>query len=331
MFAPLRLKAALGLGGLSVRELVVRTWQRVIANEIMTRAAAVSFYAMLALVPFLGLVLTLTAQLLPDVTGTGGKTVGIGNMTTEQFRDTLREVFPNEAYKVVEDQIGRLQNRKRPHFGLLVFGFAVTVWLASSLFIAVIDAMNRIYGVTETRSYPKIYLTAFGMTILQAVMLVGSLLAIVLWPQIVGWFGFTGSTAVLATAVQWAVIFMTITLSFALTFYVAPDADQRWEWITPGSLLGVAVFLAASFGFRVYVQNFANYDKTYGSLGGVMVLLFWFWISSLVVLSSAQVNNVIEDASPLGKHYGQRVDATEALDMASIKPEPKTPPSRDSK
>ena len=197
----------------------------------------------------------------------------------------------------------------------------VAVWLASSLSIAMIDAMNRIYGVTETRSYPRIYLTAFVMTMLQAVLLIGSLLAIVLWPQIMGRLGLSGAAEIAATLVQWTVVVVTISLSFALTFYVAPDADQRWEWITPGSAVGVIFFLAVSFGFRVYVQNFANYDKTYGSLGGVMVLLFWFWISSVVVLSSAQMNKVIEDASPLGRRYGQRVDATESIDMTTIAPE----------
>ena len=321
MFPPLRLKAALSLGGLTVRQLLERTWRQANTHEIMTRAAAVSFYAMLALVPFLGLVLTLTAQLLPDVTGSGGKTVGIGNLTTEELRSTLRATIPPEAYKVVEDQIARLQNQTRPNLGLLIAGLGVTIWLASSLFLAIIDAMNRIYGVTETRSYPKIYLTAFLMTVIQAVILIGSLLAIVLWPQIVGWLGYRGTAALAATVVQWLVICLMIILSFALTFYVAPDADQSWEWITPGSFVGLAVFLAASFGFQIYVQNFANYDKTYGSLGGVMVLLFWFWISSLVVLASAQMNKVIEDASPLGKNYGQRVDATEPLDLKAITPE----------
>jgi membrane protein len=324
MFPPLRLREAFSLGGLTPRELVLRTWEKINENEIMTRAAAVSFYAMLALVPFLALVLTVLVQLLPDLTGLTGKTTGIGNMTADEFRATLKAIFPPEAYQVVEDQIVRLQNQKQPPLGLLLFSTAVTIWLASSLFVAVIDAMNRIYGVTETRSFWKIRLTAIVMTCLQAVILVGSLLTIVLWPQIVTWVGLSAPAAAVATAVQWAVVFVMVSLSFALAFYVGPDADQRWEWITPGSLGGTLVFLLASFGFRFYVQQFANYDKTYGSLGGVMVLLFWLWISSLVLLTSAQVNKIIEDASPLGKNIGQKVDPTETPDFKSMTPEPST-------
>lgn len=118
-----------------------------------------------------------------------------------------------------------------------------------------------------------------------------------------------------------------VLLSFALAFYVAPDADQRWEWISPGSLAGSLMFLGATLLFRVYVHHFANYDKTYGPLGGVMVLLFWFWISALILLGAGQINKIIEDASPLGKNIGQRLNPAEAPDFASMKPEPANPRS----
>lgn len=317
MFPPLRLREAMKLGGLSVRELVNRTWAKINDHEIMTRAAAVSFYAMLALVPFLALILTLTVQLLPDLTGLTGKPSSIGNMTADELRATLKSVFPDEAYRVFEDQISTLQKRKQPPFALLIFGLGVTVWLSSSLFVAIIDAMNRIYGVCETRSFLKIRLAAIVMTFLQAGILVCSLLVIVLWPNL----GLSWTAALLTTAVKWTTVSVMVLLSFALSFYVGPDADQRWEWITPGSVVGAFVFLLSCQGFRIYVQHFADYDKTYGSLGGVMVLLFWFWISSLVLLTSAQVNKIIEEASPLGKNYGQRVDSTDAPDLKALTPE----------
>jgi membrane protein len=198
----------------------------------------------------------------------------------------------------------------------------VTLWLASSLFVAVIDALNRMYGVHETRSFVRLRVTAILMTLLQAVILIGALVAIVAWPQLVTWMGLGRPATLLATAVQWIGVSFMVLLSFALTYYVGPDADQKWEWITPGSLIGTAIFLLVTLLFRVYVQHLAHYDRTYGSLGGVMVLLFWFWISSLVLLGAAQINKVIEDASPLGKNYGQKVDPTVTPDFATMKPEP---------
>ncbi|MHC5541619.1 YihY/virulence factor BrkB family protein, partial [Singulisphaera rosea] len=317
---PLRLREAISLGGLTVRELVVRTWKKVIENEIMTRAAAVAFYGMLALVPFLGLTLVFAVQLLPDVTGRSRASLGLGNLTVETLETTLKSLFPKEAFEVVKDQIGRMQHE--PPVGLISVGLIITIWLASSLFVAIIDAMNRIYGVVDSRPIWKLRLVAIVMTVVQAAILVGSLLAIVAWPQILRWMGLRAHEAAIATAVQGLVVFLMLLLSFALTFYFGPDAEQRWEWITPGSIAGALIFLAVTYGFRAYVQNFANYNKTYGSLGGVMVLLFWFWITSLIVLTSGQINKIIEEASPLGKAYGQKINPDVKPDFSSMSPEP---------
>jgi membrane protein len=309
----------LSLGGLSVRELAVRTWAKVNENEILTRAAAVAFYAMMALVPFLAVVLTITIELLPDLEGPSGVKIAFANMTVGELRQTLHSFFPPEASAVIEGQVTRIQ-RQRPG-GLVSVGLAVTLWLASSLFIAIIDAMDRIYGVTETRSFFKQRLTALVMTIVEAVILVGSLLAIVAWPELVTMMGMSPPAAALATAGQWVAVAVMVLFSFALCFFVGPDANQRWEWITPGSLAGTFAFLLINLGFRVYVQRFARYDQAYGSLGGVMMLMFWFWLSSLVLLTAGQVNKLIEDASPLGRKIGQKDVPALAPDFEAVKPE----------
>ncbi len=323
MNLPTRLRAALCLGGLSVQELSIRTWRAIDTHEIQTRAAAVSFYAMLALVPFLGLVLTLAVQLLPDLTGTANQPNGIGDLTVEQFRATLQRALPREASLEIEQQISRIQSG--PPIGLISIGLAITVWMSSSLFVAVIDAINRIFGVTERRSFIKLRLIAIAMTIIQAAILIGSLLAIVGWNWILNWLKLGDSAAILATATLYLTVFLMVLMTFALTFFVAPDAQQKWEWITPGSIAGSILFLIATYGFRIYVQNFANYDRSYGTLGGVMILLFWFWISSLILLGAAQVNKIIEEASPLGKNYGQRVEVGDTPDFKAIASVPANP------
>ncbi len=319
MSPPIRLRQAMSLGGLSIREVGLRTWRQMNENEILTRAAAVAFYAMLAVVPFLALVLTLAVQALPDINA-GPHAQGVGQLTVGELQASLEAALPAEATKVVEDQIARIQ--KEPPVGLLSVGLAVTLWLASSLFLAVIDAMDRIYGVKETRSFVRLRLTAIVMTLIEAVILIGSLVAVVAWPQILGWLGLSEVAAALATAVQIAVIVIMILLSLALCLYVGPDANQRWEWITPGSLLGTLAFLGITFGFRYYVQTWGGYDKTYGSLGGVMVLLFWFWLTSVVLLVSAQMNQIIEQASPLGRSRGNRSGTPPAEDSLALVPDP---------
>jgi len=305
------------------RELAVKTWRAMDDHEIQTRAAAVSFYAMLAMVPFIGLVLTLSVQLLPDLTGASARAKGLGDKAVEQFTATLDRTLPPEAADEIKDEIVNIQ--KNPPVTLISIGLAVTIWLASSLFVAVIDAMNRIYGVKERRGFIKLRLIAIFMTIVQAAILIGSLLAIVGSNLLLNHLGLGGSASSLATMALYFTVLVMVLLSFALTFYVAPDADQSWEWITPGSVVGSILFLGSTLLFRIYVHNFANYDKTYGPLGGVMVLLFWFWISSLILLGAAQVNKLIEEASPLGKNYGQRFNHAEAPDFEAMKAEPANP------
>jgi membrane protein len=230
--------------------------------------------------------------------------------------------LPSEAYQLAEDQIARLQKelRHRPPFGLLALSVAITLFLASSHFTAVIDAMNRIYGVLETRSLVKIRLVAVAMTIVQAAILICSLIAIVAGPEILAWLRVRSDVQLIAALIQWPIIVVMLLLSFALTFYVGPDAEQKWEWITPGSVVGTVGLLIFTLLFRVYVQHFADYDKTYGSLGGVMVLMFWFWASAFLLLTAGQMNKVIEDASPLGKDFGRKTDPTVPPDFKALEP-----------
>ncbi len=324
MFPPTQLRQAFAFGGLTPVELAKRTWRSIDDHEIQTRAAGVAFYAMLALVPFIGLILTLAVQLLPDLSGVAGVSRGIGDQTLEQFRSTLDEALPPEASKQIEAEIVHLQHE--PPVGIISFGILITLWLSSSIFLAVIDAMNRIYGVKERRGFIKLRLLAIAMTIVQAGILIASLVAIVASQYLFSKLHLGATGSVLATIALYASVFFMVLISFGLTIYVAPDAHTSWEWITPGSLLGTCLFIGVTLLFRVYVHNFANYDKTYGPLGGVMVLLFWFWISALVLLASAQMNKVIEEASPLGKNVGQRINPAQTPEFEAMKPEPYTGP-----
>jgi len=293
-----RLWAAFHLGGLSVRELAIRTWDRINRHEILTRAAAIAFYGIAALVPFLAMVITLTAYLLPppvrqQMSGTSRPT---GPM------DDMLAVLPGDAASVVAKEIQRLQ--EGPPVGLLSFGLVATLWLSSSLFVAVMDAMNRILGVEERRPYWKQRLEAVGMALSQGAILIVSFVTILGWRLILHHLNVGEFTAVLVTTAHAILVFLIFLISFALALYFAPDADQCWEWITPGSLAGSVVLLVVSVAFRVYVQRWGNYSATYGSLAGIVVLMSWAWLCALTLLTAAEVNKVIKDASPLGDTCG---------------------------
>jgi membrane protein len=286
MPARARPRSSLSLNGLSARQLAIRTWERMEGHDAMIWAAAIAFYALFATVPLLALFLVVTVLQLPDLSGAGGRTSGLGDLTVDQLEATLKSLFPSEAYVLVRDQIARIQSE--PPVGLISVAVAVALWMVLSLSLTVIDALNRTFGVAETRSFVKLRLTALALTLLQAAVLLGSLVAIVAWPQILRALGLesSGSVALVATVVRWIAVFLTVLLSFALTFNVGPAARQRWVWITPGTLAGSVAFLVFSYLFRVYVRDYGSYDRAYGTLGGIMVLLFWYWIVGMVLLGA---------------------------------------------
>ena len=142
------------------------------------------------------------------------------------------------------------------------------------------------------------------MALSQGAILIVSFVTILAWRQILHFLGIDPTTAVLVTIAHGVLVFLVFLLSFAMTLYLAPDADQCWEWITPGSLLGSVVLLVVSVAFRVYVQNWGNYGATYGSLAGIVVLMSWAWLCALTLLTAAEMNKVIKDATPLGDSCG---------------------------
>jgi membrane protein len=290
-FTSIRLREAWDWGGLTTRQLAVRTYRAMDKHEIFDRAAVIAYYAMLALVPFLGLVLALA--------------LGTAGPVADQLAALSREFLPPEANTIIQGQITKIQ--AAPPVGVLSFSFAVLLWSASSLFIAVMDATNAAYGVRDSRPWWKRRLLAIVLTVAESVLLVGVSVSIILWPRIMSWFGLGSVAIAVATAVHWVVAVAALLTSFALAYYFSPDVEQEWEWITPGSALAVLALIVASLGFRLYLSYGSSYSETYGALAGVVVTLLWFYLVALMLLIGAEVNSIIEQAAPHGKERGEKV------------------------
>ncbi len=276
-------------------QLFKRTLKETVADNCFGMAAQLAYYFFLSLFPTLLIVVALTSlfptNLLDSILG-------------------WFEVFtPPEVLEIVRGQIQQITGSG--HAGLLTFGLLGALWSSSSAMTAIVDTLNRAYGVKEARPWWKIQLLAIIMTVVMSVFVMVSFTLVVSGPEIAETLATrVGLGPVFAWTwkiVQWPVVFLLISLGFGLVYYLAPDAEQLWPWIVPGSRFATILWLLISIGFRFYVMHFGQFNKMYGTIGAAIVVLLWFYLSGLVLLVGAELNSELEHASPYGKNEGEKV------------------------
>ena len=277
------------------KDLAKRTASEVLADNCLGLAAQLAYYFFLALFPAL-LFLVALVSFIP-VRG-----------LLELITSTLARVAPGEVLSIIQDQILKIAHDKNG--GLLTLGMIGTIWSCSSGVTAIIDTLNQAYDIQEARPWWRVRLIALGLTITLAVFIVASFVLVIVGPtlaeKVAEWFHLGPVFAWTWKIVQWPVVFALVATAMAVIYYYAPDAKQEWIWITPGSVLATILWVLTSLGFRFYVTNFTSYNATYGAIGGVIVLLLWFYVSALAVLVGAELNAEIEHASPYGKEPGEK-------------------------
>jgi membrane protein len=202
------------------------------------------------------------------------------------------------------------------HSGLLSFGILAALWMTSSAILVITDTLNRAYGVQEGRPFWKVWGIALLLTIGLPLFMLISIGLLVFGPQLGGWIatqiGLGALFQVLWNVLRWPVILGLLTVAIAPVYYWAPDVAQAWRWITPGAVFAILVTLITSLGFSYYVTNFGSYDATYGSIGAVIVLLTWMYLTGLFLLVGGEINAAIAHASSEGKAPGETTAAHEA-------------------
>ena len=263
-------------------------------HDLSTYAAALAYRALFSIFPF---VLFLMALL--------------GFLHLPAFFDWLREqaalLLPPMAMQQVDPVIDQLQESEG---GLMSVGIVLALWTASIGVRSLMNAMNKVYEVEESRPAWKLLILSVLYTIGLAIMLLLAAGFMTLGPQIMTWLasqiGLEQILVTLWTWIRWPLAILLLMLAVALVYYATPDVEQDFRFITPGSVVAVIVWLVASIGFGIYVQNFADYNATYGSIGAIIVLLLYFYISAAVLLLGAQLNATIEHASVEGKDEGDK-------------------------
>jgi membrane protein len=248
-------------------------------------AAALTYYGILSLFPALLVLVSLLGL--------------AGQSATQPLIDNVGKLAPGPATDILKTGIQNLQKSQGAAGVLFFVGLAGALWSASGYVGAFMRASNDIWDVGEGRPIWKTIPLRLGVTVVMLVLLTVSALAVVLTGPLAESIGNVvglGSAAVTAwDIVKWPVLVLVVSFMFALLYYAAPNVKHpKFQWVSPGGILAVVLWIAASALFALYVANFGSYNKTYGSLGGVIVFLTWLWISNIVILFGAEFNAEIE-------------------------------------
>ncbi len=288
------------LGGLSVAELGRRVWNEINEDEVLDRAAALSYYIVFALFPGL----LFLASLLGFLPIQG---------LQQTFMNYLGRVLPGESQSLVQKTLQEVLHGSNA--SLLSVGAVVALWTASSGMAAVMAALNVAYHIEDPRPWWKRRLTAILLTLGFSVLLLAGLVMMVFGPKLgsaaASRWGLQPVFQTVWNALNIALPVCFILLAVALVYYFAPATKQGWHWVTPGSVVAAVLWFIVSFALRLYVTSFANYNATYGSLGGAILLLLWLYLTGVVLLCGAEINSEIETAAaqrgnesakPAGEH-----------------------------
>jgi membrane protein len=272
------------IGGLTFKELAVRTWREANEDNILGRAAELAYYFLLALFPML-IFLTSLVGFLPGL--------------REAIFTALGKFVPGEAMRLVSETISDVTRHRSG--GLISFGVLGALWAASGGVTAVMGTLNAAYDAREERSFWKIRLIAIGLTIMLALLVVGGTVLVMFGDRFAVWFGeplgmgpaFTVIWGVVHYLVGLALLF----LGLELIYYFGPNVEQDWNWVTPGAVFAVVSMVFASLLFSLYLRFAPDYSATYGSLGAVIVLMLWLYLMGAVILIGGEVNVEIAHAA----------------------------------
>jgi membrane protein len=263
---------------------VKRTVREFQVDNLKDWAAALTYYSVLSIFPALVVLVSL---------------IGLaGRSTIQTLLDNLGQVAPGSVNQILEGAIRSLQQTRGSAGVLALAGLAAALWSASNYIAAFMRASNAIYDVPEGRPVWKTLPIRIAVTVIVMVLLAASAVAVVatggLADRIGRLLGLGSAVVTVWDIVKWPVLLLVVSFMFALLYWASPNAKQGFRWVTPGGILAVVVWVAASAAFAIYVANFNSYNKTYGSLASVIIFLVWLWLSNTAILLGAELNAELE-------------------------------------
>jgi membrane protein len=269
------------------RQVVARVWRKLFEDEVFGRAAQLAYYWLFSIFPLLIFLTTLLA-FLPM------------RRNMEIWMGMLSNFLPAEAFTLLNNTFQQIVRRQRG--GLLSFSVLLTLWSSSSGMEAIISSLNRAYDFAPARAWWRERLLAVALT-LGLALFIASALALIFFGQHISWriakdFGYSQMFRTVWALAQWPIVISLGLLGIELVYYFAPNIKKEeigWRWgrFTPGAIFAVSFWLLISFGFRLYVSRFGNFNATYGALGGVIVLMLWLYLTGVAILVGGEINSVL--------------------------------------
>ncbi len=275
--------------GAPVKVVLKRSAKAFIDDNLVSRAAELGYYFLFALFPTL-----LSASSILGLLAKRASSVYVGML------NYLSIVIPHSAFQLVIETFNSTAAASTG--GKIVFGLAAALWSASVGFAAIQDTANIVYKVKETRPYWKSKLQAILVTLLLSLVITSTLSVLLIADFLDRWIAkmaqatyITRGEIALVQVSAWILVLALLMLLFAIIYYFAPDLKSKhWHWFTPGAAIGIFGWLTASLGLRVYLHYFPSYSAAYGSLGAVIILLTWFYLTGLMLLAGAEINSEIQ-------------------------------------
>jgi membrane protein len=292
------------LGGLTWRELFRRVWGGMTRNDLLNRAYELAYNFLLAVFPMLLFLLGVLGMLASE-----------GSRLRADLFYYFQLALPPAAYDLLVKTL--LEVTPNSTGGKLTFGLLFALYSGSAGMTQLMSTLNAAYEVVERRSWWKVRLISLALTLAMSVLVIAALFLVLAGGQVVASLGQAlglGTAAFVAIKIlQWALALGFVVLAFAIIYYFAPNVhEQHWYWITPGSVIAVLAWAIASGVLRGYLHFFNSYSKTYGSLGAVIILMLWFYVTGLAILIGSQINASIEHAAAERGHIEAKAPGEKA-------------------
>lgn len=264
-------------------DIAVRVWNAVQRDHIDLIAAGVAFYGLLAIFPAITALTALSGLVVEPV-------------EVSRQLELIKNFLPQEASQIILAQAADVAGSENTGLGFaFVIGLGIAIYSTSKGMASIMEGLNVAYDEVEKRGFIALKARTLAMTLLLVLAFMMGIISALLLPVVFSYLALPEWLERVLSSARWIILgFLTVTgLSFVYRF--GPSrTDAKWKWITPGAVIACLLWLAASYGFSVYVSNFASYNRTFGSLAGVIILLMWLWISAYIVLLGAELNGEME-------------------------------------